>query len=99
MRTHELKSWPEYFWPIVDGRKKFDIRSEEDRLFEVGDVLLFREYDPHADDGVHSFPDPRSGYTGASIRVVITYILRNSQIFLPKNYVCMSITTVMYDEE
>jgi hypothetical protein len=102
MTTHTLKCWPEYFWPVVDGRKKFDIRSEADRLFEEGDVLLLREYDPHADDGVHSFPHPGSGYTGASFRVRVTYILRDSQIFLrflPENYACMSIEPVANDEE
>ena len=64
MTTHELKTWPEYFEAILDGRKRFEFRLD-DRDFKVGDVLLLREYDPNKWD-----------YTGNTVRVKVTYILR-----------------------
>jgi hypothetical protein len=63
-RTHELKSWPEYFKPVQDGRKTFELRRD-DRDFAVGDVLLMREWDPE-----------RKEYTGNEIRRSVTYVLR-----------------------
>ena len=43
--THELKVWPQYFEMLLDGRKKFEVR-ENDRNFQLGDVLTLREFDP-----------------------------------------------------
>ncbi|MFH1118606.1 MAG: DUF3850 domain-containing protein [Bacteroidota bacterium] len=63
MIIHELKCWPEFFTPIVDGRKTFDIRKC-DRAFSPGDQLFLREYDPYS-----------KGYTGNEILVEVTYIL------------------------
>jgi hypothetical protein len=44
MKTHELKCWPEFFSLIVNGIKTFDLRRD-DRGYEVGDLLVLREYD------------------------------------------------------
>ena len=33
---HSLKCWPDYFQPILDGIKTFDLRFN-DRKFNVGD--------------------------------------------------------------
>lgn len=56
MTTHELKTWPEPFAAMVDGRKAFEIRRD-DRNFAVGDALLLREYEP---------PEWRCGLCGAA---------------------------------
>lgn len=42
---HELKTWPEYYGPISTGEKPFEIRVN-DRDFEVGDILVLREFKP-----------------------------------------------------
>jgi len=36
MRTHRLKTWPQYFEAVLKGTKRFDIRVD-DRDFAVGD--------------------------------------------------------------
>lgn len=79
---HELKTWPEYFKAVCEGRKTFEIRKN-DRGFKVGDVLDLREYDPIG-----------QGYTGQSIRMEVTYILDKAP-FVPKGYVCMGIRVDM----
>ena len=43
--THDLKTWPEYFEPILTGRKTFEIRHD-DRDFKTGHVLHLREWLP-----------------------------------------------------
>jgi len=85
MQTHELKSWPEFFKPVVDGQKTFEIRKN-DRNFEIGDVLVLREFRPCKDCGgggrVWSSGDtdpcgckpPHGKYTGRRFSVEIVYI-------------------------
>ncbi|MDW7673198.1 MAG: DUF3850 domain-containing protein [Bacillota bacterium] len=77
MKIHELKTWPEYFQPVVEGRKTFEIRLD-DRDFKEGDYLLLKEY------------YPKKGYTGREIFVQVAYILADTD-FLPNMHVCMGI--------
>lgn len=72
MAVHELKTWPEYFGPIIDGTKTFEVRNN-DRGFAVGDILRLREWNP-AKDG-----DDR--YTGREVSVRVIYILDGRGIF------------------
>lgn len=63
MRTHELKSWPDFFQPLYDGTKTCEVRFD-DRSYAVGDVLRIREY------------DDRSGkFTGRELRRKVTNVL------------------------
>ena len=45
MKTHMLKCWPEYFKQVKAGTKTFGIR-ENDRDYQVGDVLYLQEFEP-----------------------------------------------------
>ncbi|WP_413641489.1 DUF3850 domain-containing protein [Mycobacterium sp. RTGN5] len=61
-RTHELKSWSEFFRPIVSGERAHELRRN-DRDYRVGDRLILREYDPEA-----------GTYSGEYCEVVVTSI-------------------------
>jgi len=61
--THELKCWPEYFRPIIEGRKRFEYRLD-DRGYRVGDRLTLREWLPGQGE-----------YTGHVAEVQVTYVL------------------------
>jgi hypothetical protein len=43
--NHELKTWPALFEAVQTGQKTFDLRKN-DRNFQTGDILIFREWDP-----------------------------------------------------
>lgn len=63
MTKYKVKSWPQYFRPIVEGSKKHDMRDMDEREYSVGDVLTLQEYDPFG-----------GGYTGYEQDVKVTYI-------------------------
>lgn len=67
--VHDLKCWPDYFAVIHNGMKPFEVRSEADRLFNVGDMLRLREWDPKLNGGSGAF-------TGRECGRQISYILR-----------------------
>ena len=46
---HKLKTHPEYFEAVLQGRKNFEIR-QNDRNFKVGDWLELHEYDPKTNE-------------------------------------------------
>jgi hypothetical protein len=83
---HELKAWPEYFQAVRRGDKPFEIRNEDGRRFEVGDVLLLREWEPMT-----------TWYTGAAIRVLVTYVLRGGP-WLPTGYAAMGVRLATFEE-
>lgn len=82
MKVHELKTWPEPFQSIEDGRKTHEVRLD-DRGFCVGDVLHLREYDP----GVQR-------YTGREAFRVVSYLTRGPEFGVREESVVMSIGAV-----
>lgn len=76
-KSHELKVLPEYFTAVKDGRKKFELRKD-DRGFEVGDLLLLREW-----NGIE--------YSGRYVNCRVTYVLKGFP-GLDTNYVILSIS-------
>ncbi|WP_162806722.1 DUF3850 domain-containing protein [Sphingosinicella terrae] len=61
--VHELKCWPKFFGPIIEGRKRHDLRRAGDRDFRIGDRMVLREFCPQSEE-----------YTGRSQTVEISYI-------------------------
>jgi len=76
---HDLKTWPDQYRAILDGRKTFEVRLN-DRAFDVGDTLLLKEWDPSP-----------CGYTHREQRVRVTYILRGGQFGIAPSHCVMSI--------
>ena len=60
---HDLKILPEYFLPVLTGKKTFEIRYN-DRNFHTGDLVRLREWS-------------NGEYTGNYVVKQITYILRD----------------------
>ena len=75
--NHDLKIWPEYFAPLVDGKKRAELRRS-DRPFAVGDQLKLREFEPKNET-----------YSGKYARARIIHIDRGGPI--PEGYVLLSI--------
>lgn len=73
-----MKSWPEYFQPLVEGIKGFELRRD-DRGFQVGDRLIVREYVIDNDT-----------YTGRDVALDVTYIAQGLPWLCP-GHVCMSV--------
>lgn len=64
MSLHHLKSWPEFFEPVLEGEKTFELRRN-DRDYKVGDHLVLREYEPGEDR-----------YTGRELVKRVSYVMR-----------------------
>ncbi|OTO05096.1 DUF3850 domain-containing protein [Enterococcus sp. 5B3_DIV0040] len=58
--VHELKILPKFFKAVTSGEKQFEIRKN-DRNFQVGDLVILREW-------------IQGTYTGSSYYACITYV-------------------------
>ena len=85
MANHDLKCWPAPFQALYDELKTFEWRLN-DRDYEVGDILLLREWDPNSGDA--------GQYTGRELKRLVTYILRGGKFGMPKKYVVMSVRPI-----
>lgn len=93
MKEHVLKCWPEPFMGIVSGDKVHEFRVD-DRGFEVGDVLVLREWTPA---WLKDEPDHFYGgtFTGHQVRRRVTYLSRGPDFGIPKGYVVMSLAAAV----
>lgn len=90
-QTHELKCWPEYFEAMASGEKPFDLRRD-DRGFEVGDMLVLREWVPETHYPRSGFSSGSIGarYTGRSLHCRVGYVLREF-VGLTPGYVVLGV--------
>jgi len=72
-----LKTFPRYFQDVYDNVKKFEVRKD-DRGFAIGDCVVLREYRIGL------------GHSGRSLRMRVTYILRDFPA-LDSDYVVLGI--------
>lgn len=59
-QLHNIKILPEFFVPVREGLKTFEIRFS-DRNYKVGDILILNEW-------------TSDGYTGRNVTREITYM-------------------------
>lgn len=69
VRTHELKIWPTYFDPMIEGRMQFQVRDNTDRSFQTGERVRLREWDNNV------VLDGAEPYTGREAHGEITYVM------------------------
>ena len=74
MRVHELKTWPEFFSAARSGIKRFEVRKD-DRAFEVGDLLVLREFEPGKTSARRY-----AGYTGEWLAFRVSYVLHAGEM-------------------
>lgn len=79
MITHDLKTWPEYFEAVWEGKKLFEVRKN-DRHFRVGDQLCLREWNPGTRE-----------YTGRHVYTSVTFILPGGEFGVSEDYVVLSL--------
>jgi hypothetical protein len=77
MKTHYLKTWPEYFEAVRKGVKTFEARKF-DRNYAVQDIVVLQEY------------TTLNGYTGREIQMQITYILSGGNFGIEDGYCIFS---------
>ncbi|CAB4943729.1 unannotated protein [freshwater metagenome] len=89
---HSLKSWPNFFGPIVAGDRRHELRRN-DRGFRIGDEILLNEFDPAL-----------VAYTGRTCLVTITSITSSefpcavSDVGLNPDFCILTISLVSQDD-
>lgn len=79
--THELKILPKWFDDVASKKKKFEIRRY-DRMYDVGDKLILKEWD-------------RRHYTGRQVEREIEYIyFGDGTYWLPEDFCILGIKEV-----
>lgn len=76
MKTHEIKTLPEYFQQTLDGNKGFEVRKN-DRDYRKGDTVVMEEWNGKE-------------YTGREIHGIIKYVLKDFE-GLTDGYVAFSV--------
>ena len=99
---HAVKCLPQFFAPLSDGSKPFEVRKN-DRPYRVGDYLAVNEFVPDSEDPYDDFSrtplsdDERrtdgGRYSGRCILLKITYILDNKD-FCKDGYVILGLKRV-----
>lgn len=84
--THDLKVWPEYFQPLADRSKNFEVRLN-DRDFSQFDNLILREYDPLQ----ANMNADKDGYTGRELFAVVSYILKGPGFGIAEGYCVLAL--------
>jgi len=81
---HELKILPQFYNGVSSQRKTFEIRKD-DRDYQVGDIIVLREFDGKE-------------YTGHMTKRIITYILRDAKEYgLEDGYCILGIQPIGWD--
>jgi hypothetical protein len=82
MKTHSLKIWSHWYAEVQTGRMTFQVRSEQDRVFQAGDELQLQSWDTQRGEyvqgcpplyatvrAVYRLPGLQPGYVGLSIEI------------------------------
>lgn len=81
MKEHELKTWPSFFEAVWDGTKPWEYRRN-DRDYQIGDILILKEWCPE-----------KQQYSGRTIKSVNGYMLQG-KMGMPEGFAIMSLTNI-----
>lgn len=97
-KIHELKILPQYFNAVREGKKTFELRKD-DRGFQVGDVLMLKEF--NLQEKYEIIESAETYFTGRKILRQINYILKDESesMGLNKEYVILGIKLIDEDVE
>jgi hypothetical protein len=73
---HELKTWPDEFQAVLDGKKRHEVRRA-DRAYQTGDTVLLREWEPR-------YRDAPNCYTGRETIFTIGHVTAGPSWGLPE---------------
>lgn len=82
--THALKTWPEYFKLIREGKKRYELRKN-DREFKEGDKIILQEYNQQ---------DKK--YTGEEVVFTAGFILHGPAFGLKKDHCIIQLEEPLY---
>lgn len=77
MTIHRIKAWPGPFADVLSGAKRAEVRIN-DRNYQVGDVLVIREFKPESET-----------YTGRSLDRIVSHV--QTGFGLPDGVVVLSL--------
>lgn len=80
MATHELKTWMPYFEDVASGKKNFEVRKN-DRNFQVGDIVILREWSWNT-----------GGYTSRGTGRIISYVLAGGKFGIETGYCVLGLS-------
>lgn len=80
MKTHRLKTWPQFYEAVANGSKPFELRKF-DRPYEVGDRLVLEEWNPAT-----------AKYTGRHASRDVTYMVVGPCFGLPEGHCIMGLS-------
>lgn len=79
MKTHEVKTHPDFFEASLSGAKPFEVRNN-DREFNVHEILHQREWNPETE-----------AYTGRESIKEITYVLTGERWGIKPGYAVLGL--------
>lgn len=77
---HELKIYPKYYEDVISGQKTFEVRKN-DRNFNVGDMLILKEWD-------------NIKYSGRNVKAKVIYLMDDKFIGIQQGYVVLGIELI-----
>ncbi|WP_460293781.1 DUF3850 domain-containing protein [Clostridium tertium] len=96
MKMHELKILPQYFNDVKSEKKSFELRKN-DRDFEIEDILILKEFNPHEKYETMK-DDVYSNFSGKKALRQIIYILTDIE-GLNKDYAILGVEPIDSDIE
>lgn len=77
---HVLKIHPQYYARVADGTKTFEIRDNDDRAFQKGDLVTLDEWDPNPINPTDKVPRGFTSSPQLKFQIGYVHVLTSSQV-------------------